>query len=124
MTFILHQEFGIVNSVLRSAGLNGLAKAWLGEPSTALVCTVLAASWQYIGYHMVIYLCSMQNISTSIVEAAKIDGANSWQAFCKIVFPLNIPILKIDTVLVATGSLRMFDIIFVMTGGGLIMLQE
>lgn len=116
--FILHPEFGLFNSLLNVIGLDSLASPWLGDPKTALVCVAVAASWQYIGYHMIIYLCSMQNISADILEAAEIDGANSWQTFWKITFPLIIPILKIDMVLVTTGSLRMFDIIFVMTGGG------
>lgn len=116
--FILHPEFGLINSILRFAGLDSFTHVWLGESGTALVCVIFAASWQYIGYHMIIYLCAMQNISASVLESAEIDGATSWQAFCKITFPLIVPILKIDTVLVATGSLRIFDIVFVMTGGG------
>lgn len=116
--FILHPEFGLVNAVLRALGLEQFTHVWLGESDTALVCVILAASWQYIGYHMIIYLCAMQNISASVLESARIDGATFWQAFRKITFPLIAPILKIDTVLVATGSLRIFDMVFVMTGGG------
>lgn len=116
--FILHPEIGLLNTLLRTAGLGSLTHVWLGESGTALVCVIVAASWQYIGYHMIIYLCAMQNISPSILESAEIDGATSWQAFCKITVPLIVPILKIDTVLVATGSLRIFDMVFVMTGGG------
>lgn len=116
--FILHPEFGLVNAILRVLGLEQFTHVWLGESDTALICVILAASWQYIGYHMIIYLCAMQNISASVLESARIDGATSWQAFRKITFPLIAPILKIDTVLVATGSLRIFDMVFVMTGGG------
>lgn len=116
--FILHPDFGLVNTLLRAMGAENLTHAWLGENGTALICVIFAASWQYIGYHMIIYLCAMQNIQEAVLEAAVIDGANSWQVFWKIIFPLIVPILKIDAVLVATGSLRIFDIVFVMTGGG------
>lgn len=117
-SFIYHPEIGLLNTVFKAVGLGKLAHTWLGDPNTALVCTIIAACWQYIGYHMIIYLCAMQNISSDIIESAQLDGASSWQAFCKITFPLIVPILKIDMVLVATGSLRIFDIVFVMTGGG------
>lgn len=116
--FILHPEFGLINAILRALGMERFTHVWLGESDTALLCVILAASWQYIGYHMIIYLCAMQNISSSILESARIDGATSWQVFGKITFPLIAPILKIDMVLVATGSLRIFDMVFVMTGGG------
>jgi len=116
--FVYNLNFGLLNSLLEIIGLGNLAMPWLGESSTALTCVILVACWQYIGYHMIIYLCAMQSIPQSINEAASIDGANAWQTFWKITFPMLIPILKVDLVLITTGSLRMFDIVFVMTGGG------
>lgn len=117
-SFIYHPEMGLLNTLLRQIGLEEYTNVWLGDPKTALTCTIVAASWQYIGYHMIIYLCAMQNISSDILESAELDGATSWQVFWKITFPLIVPILKIDMVLVTTGSLRIFDIVYVMTGGG------
>jgi raffinose/stachyose/melibiose transport system permease protein len=116
--FVYNLNFGLLNGLLRLVGLGGMAAAWLGEPSSALTCVILVACWQYIGYHMIIYLCAMQSVSQSILEAAEIDGANAWQTFWKITFPLLMPILKVDAVLVTTGSLRLFDIVYVMTNGG------
>lgn len=116
--FILHPEFGMLNSLLKSVGLGALTHVWLGESDTALTFVILALCWQYIGYHMIIYLCAMQNIPSSINEAASIDGANAWQVFWKITLPMIAPIIKVDAVLIATGSLRIFDVVFIMTGGG------
>ena len=116
--FVYNYNFGLLNSFLRLLGLESLTLPWLGEESTALTCVVLVACWQYIGYHMIIHLCAMQNIPQTINEAAAIDGASAWQNFWRITLPMLAPILKLDLVLIATGSLRMFDIVFVMTGGG------
>ena len=74
--------------------------------------------WQYVGYHMIIQIAAMKNIPESLYEAAKIDGANNWIQFKSITFPLIKHILKVDAVLIITGSLKYYDLIAVMTGGG------
>ncbi|MHB8066014.1 MAG: carbohydrate ABC transporter permease, partial [Ruminiclostridium sp.] len=116
--FILHPNFGMVNSFLRLVGLGSFTHTWLAEKDTALICVVAAVCWQYIGYHMIIFLCAMEDISDSIIEAAAIDGATPFKLFWNIILPIIVPIVKIDAVLIATGSLRMFDMIFIMTEGG------
>jgi len=116
--FVYNLNFGLLNSLLKALGLGDYVMPWLGETSTALTCVIVVACWQYIGYHMIIYLCAMQSIPQSINEAAAIDGANAWQTFWRITFPMLIPILKVDMILITTGSLRMFDIVYVMTNGG------
>ena len=116
--FVYNLNFGLLNSLLRGIGLGNLAMPWLGESSTALTSVIMVTCWQYIGYHMIIYLCAMQSIPQALNEAAAIDGANAWQIFWRVTFPLLLPILKVDTVLITTGSLRMFDIVYVMTSGG------
>lgn len=116
--FIYYPDFGLLNAFLKSIGLESLQRTWLGDKQTALYCVIAAACWQYIGYHMIIHLCAMESIPESIMEAASIDGANSWDMFWRIVLPNTLSILKIDVVLVATGSLRIFDVVFSMTEGG------
>lgn len=74
--------------------------------------------WQFVGYHVVIQLATMRNIDSSYYEAASIDGATGWRQFVNITLPMIKPILKIDAVLIITGSLKYFDLIAVMTGGG------
>lgn len=116
--FVYNYNFGLLNSLLRTIGLDQFAMAWLGEENTALTCTILVDCWRYIGYHMIIYLCAMLAIPQEINEAAAIDGANAWDIFWRITLPSMISVLKVDAVLVATGSLRIFDMVYVMTGGG------
>lgn len=116
--FIFYPDFGLVNSLLKTMGLSDWTRVWLGDENTALFCVILATCWQYIGYHMIIHLCAMEDIPASITEAAQIDGATSWDMFWRIILPNMVRIIKVDMVLVATGSLRIFDLIYSMTEGG------
>ncbi|WP_368231032.1 carbohydrate ABC transporter permease, partial [Blautia wexlerae] len=95
-----------------------LQQMWLANKETAMLCIIIVIMWQYVGYHMVIQLAAMRNIDSSFYEAAEIDGATGWQQFKYITFPLIKPILKIDAVLIITGSLKYYDLVAVMTSGG------
>lgn len=116
--FIYHPEFGLLNGILSILGLQGLAHNWLAEQETVIPALIVVTMWQYVGYHMVIQLAAMRNIDTSLFEAASIDGANGWQQFIKLNLPLIKPVLAIDSVLIITGSLKLYDLIAVTTAGG------
>ena len=117
-TFIYNSEFGIVNNILKMLNLDQLKRQWLSDENTVIFAIILVVMWQYVGYHMVIQLAAMRNIPSSLYEAASIDGASKWQRFTFITVPLIKSILKIDAVVIITGSLKYFDLVFVMTGGG------
>ncbi|WMJ85510.1 carbohydrate ABC transporter permease [Anaerocolumna sp. MB42-C2] len=115
---VYNSEFGIVNALLKAAHLENWQHAWLSEESTVMIALIVVVMWKYVGYHMVIQLAAMKSIPTSLYEAAEIDGATSFQQFTKITFPLIKHVIKIDTVLIITGSLKYFDLIWSMTKGG------
>lgn len=117
-TFVYHPDFGLVNSFLKAVGLDSLTHIWLADEKTVIPALIIVTMWQFVGYHMVIQLAGMKNIDSSLYEAASIDGASKWQQFTKITFPLMKPILKIDSVLIVTGSLKLYDLIAVTTSGG------
>lgn len=117
-TFVYNSQFGLVNKFLEIIGMGGLQRAWLADRDLALFCIIIVVMWQFVGYHMVIQIAAMKNIPTSYYEAAEIDGASKWVQFKSITFPLIKPILKVDAVLIITGSLKYYDLIAVMTGGG------
>lgn len=117
-SFIYNSEFGLVNGILKILNLTQLERQWLSEEQTVIFAIIIVVMWQYVGYHMVIQLAAMRNLSPSLFEAAEIDGATRWQRFSNITLPLVKPILKIDSILIITGSLKYFDLVFVMTGGG------
>jgi len=117
-TFIYNPQIGIVNTILRAIGLDNLAKSWLIEPKIAIWAIGVVAIWQYTGYSMILYSAAILNIPNSINESASIDGATSWKRIRYITLPLVKPIIRINIVLACIGSLKFFDLIYVMTGGG------
>lgn len=116
--FIYHPEFGLLNNLIKMFNSQAVNVAWLSEKNIALICIIVVVMWQFVGYHMIIQLAAMRAIPGDLYEAADIDGASKWQQFTKITFPLIKSILKIDVVLIVTGSLKYYDLIAVMTGGG------
>jgi raffinose/stachyose/melibiose transport system permease protein len=109
---------GMLNQILEALSLQDWTRAWLTDPSVAMISLYFVALWQYLGYHTLIQFTGIQNIPTDIYEAAKIDGAEGFKADWHITFPMIVPIFKISIVLAFIGSLQAFDMIMVMTGGG------
>ncbi len=117
-TFIYNGNYGLLNGLLKAIGLGKYTQVWLSNAKIAIIMIIIVVMWQYVGYHMIIQLAAMRNIDAELFEAAEIDGATEWQQFKSITFPLLKPILKIDAVLIITGSLKYYDLVAVMTNGG------
>lgn len=117
-SWILEPRNGALNTFLRTIGLRALAKPWLSEPDIVTYALVGAALWRQIAYAMILFLAGLQSVSREHVEAAYVDGANSWQRFWYIVLPELRPALVIAVTVNIIDSLRAFDIVFVMTRGG------
>ena len=107
---------GSINQFLSLFGVRGLN--WLGNTNTALIVVVLIGVWKDSGTFMIYWLAALQSVSQDVYEAATIDGANKWQTFLHVVFPLIIPIGGVITVLCIISSLKVFDLIQTMTNGG------
>ncbi|MGY0691428.1 carbohydrate ABC transporter permease [Virgibacillus sp. FSP13] len=108
---------GILNSILMSIGIDS-PPSWLAEPKFVLFAIFIPILWQYAGFYILIYYAALKNIPESLVEAAKIDGATPFQVAYKIKLPLIMGVVKVTIVLAIVGSLKYFDLIYVMTGGG------
>lgn len=117
-SFIYNPEFGLINKFLTIIGLESKVGLWLSDEKTVLPSIMIVICWQFVGYHMILYLAAIQNIPVSLNEIATIDGANFWNRIRYITLPLIKPIIRIDAILIATGSLRYFDLIYVMSNGG------
>jgi len=115
---IYDPNFGLLNSFLTGIGLENLNRAWLGDMKISLYAAIVPIIWQWIGYHMLLLYAAAKSVPTELREAAKIDGASSFQTAVKIVIPLMTPVIKISLVMLVIGSLKEFDMIFTMTGGG------
>jgi raffinose/stachyose/melibiose transport system permease protein len=117
-TKIYNPEYGILNIALNAVGLGSLKHTWLGDQNTALFAVFIPMLWQYVGYHMLLMYAGIKSISTDIIEAARIDGATQWQISKNIIIPMIKPVIRICVIFAVTGSLKAFDLIYVLTGGG------
>ncbi|MBS6071326.1 MAG: sugar ABC transporter permease [Actinomyces urogenitalis] len=117
-TFIYNSQFGLVNSILDGLRAAGLKREWLSDEKTVILAIIVVVMWQFVGYHMVIQLAAMRSIPAEMFEAATVDGASSWQQFKMITLPMIRPMIKVDAILIITGSLKYFDLVMAMTKGG------
>lgn len=115
---VYNYDYGILNLLLRSIGLGSLAQDWLGDPQRALIAAFIPIIWQYIGYHMLLMYAGIKSISADIFEAAIIDGSSSWNTSLKITIPMLKPVLNVSVIFAVTGALKVFDLVYVLTGGG------
>ena len=111
-------NFGVINSALRLIGLGSFAVNWIGDPKTVLYSLSFTIIWKSAGYYMVIYLAGLQGIPKDCLESATIDGANAWQSFWNITFPLLAGSITVNFTLSVVNGLKIFDQIVVMTNGG------
>jgi raffinose/stachyose/melibiose transport system permease protein len=109
---------GMLNPVLDGLGLGGLDRDWLSDPLLTFKVIILVQAWQYMGLPIVLYLAGLQSIPEELKEAARIDGANNWQVFRSIVFPLLAPAFTIVTTATFITMFRVFDIPFILGGPG------
>ncbi|GLC80287.1 carbohydrate ABC transporter permease [Lacrimispora brassicae] len=115
---IYNPQYGLLNTILNSIGLGRFAGNWLGDTKKVIFAVIVPVLWQYIGYHMLLMYASVRSISEEVFEAARIDGANGIQMAFWITIPLMKPILKVCATFAVVGSLKNFDLVYVMTGGG------
>jgi raffinose/stachyose/melibiose transport system permease protein len=115
---ILNPEIGLLNTSLRNVGLEFLAKPWLADPKIAFNSVMAVDIWKGTGYIMTILIAGIMSISTTYYEAGDIDGANGWQKFRYITFPLLLPTLTTTTVLNVIYGLKVFDMVYALTNGG------
>ena len=114
--FIYHPRFGLLNYALGLAGIDPVD--WLGDPNWAMPAMILLAVWKNFGYNMIIFIAGLQNIPTSLYEAASIDGAGPWQRFRSVTLPLLAPTTLFITIITMIGYFQLFAEPYVMTQGG------
>lgn len=107
-----------VNMLFESVGLGVLKNGWYTDPKIGIMAVVIAAVWQMAGYTMALYLAGLRGISEDLREAARVDGANEWQIFRRIILPLLQPVTLSAVIILGHISLKIFDLISSMTGPG------
>ena len=91
---------------------------WLGSPRTALLALIVLSIWMQVGYQMMVFVAGLQRIPPAYLEAARVDGANAWQRFWRVTFPLLKPVTLFVLVTGVIGAFQMFTLVYVLTGGG------
>lgn len=117
-TFIYDSNLGMLNHLLQMVGLSNFTHSWLGDRNIAIYSIALVQIWAHTGQVMVIFIAGLQAVPKEIYEAARIDGANRWQTFKKITWPLIAPSTTMVVGYTTIQSFKAFDLIFAMTGGG------
>jgi len=113
--FMFNRNYGLLNSLLVMVGLP--RQGFLNDPGQAMYVLIAIAVYQYLGYYIVIYLAGLQGVPQDYYDAARVDGANSWQAFRHITLPLLRPVTLFVVVTNTIGALQVFDLVFATTGG-------
>jgi raffinose/stachyose/melibiose transport system permease protein len=116
--WIYEPSRGWLNKALEVLGLGGLTTGWLGNPSTALYAVLGTAVWASAGFVFVIFLSALRNVDLDLVDASRLDGANGRQRLRYVILPQIMPVFLMVTTITLLGGFSVFDIIFVMTGGG------
>ncbi len=117
-SWIFNGQYGVLNGILLKLGLIDEGISFLGQSSTALICVIIARTWQMLPWYMAFLLGGLQSVPTDRIEAARIDGANNWQVFWRIVMPSMRQIAFLVLALGAIGNLQHFDLPWTMTQGG------
>lgn len=115
---LLQPQYGVVDSLADAIGLNGPQQGWLGTPDYALFTVFAVLTWKYLGLAVILFLAGLQGIPEELYEAAQIDGASWWQVQRRITVPLLGPTLRVWAFLSMIGSLQLFDMVWILTGGG------
>jgi multiple sugar transport system permease protein len=115
-SWMLNSDSGVVNAALRAAGAGSVN--WLTSPQWALTSVIIANIWIGIPFNLVVLYSGLQAIPAEIGEAAALDGAGGWQRFWRITFPLLRPVSAITLLLGLVYTLKVFDLIWIMTKGG------
>ncbi|MBE5815988.1 MAG: sugar ABC transporter permease [Clostridiales bacterium] len=115
---IYNPDYGVLNLALKSLGLESWTRIWLGDKKTVLWACFVPILWQYVGYHMLLMYAGIKGVPTELCEAGMLDGCTEGQLNRYIIIPYIKPILRVSVIFAVTGSLKSFDLIYVLTNGG------
>ncbi|MBF0522146.1 MAG: sugar ABC transporter permease [Candidatus Omnitrophica bacterium] len=113
------EHIGLLNYLLVKTGWPQLVHNWLSDPKTALACIAVVHCWKGFGWGFIMLLAGLQTIDGQLYEAAKVDGAGSWNQFRHITIPMMVPVLLVVMILTVLGSMQVFILILSMVGQGL-----
>ncbi|WP_326558099.1 carbohydrate ABC transporter permease [Micromonospora sp. NBC_01796] len=123
-TLVFSPNRGLSTTVFGWFGAADLGGSLFADPATVLYALFFVISWKYFGFYMILYLAGRQGIPKELTEAATTDGATAWQVFRHVTLPLLGPTIRISVFLSVIGTIQLFDMVWVLTGGGPIRSSE
>ncbi len=115
-SYIYMPESGLLDRILQWFE-PGFARGWLAEPETAMLCVFLTICWRFIGFHMVLFMAGIAALPDEVYDAARIDGAGEWQIGWHVTIPLLAPTIRVAAILSVIGSLKYFDLVYMLAAG-------
>ena len=115
---LLQPESGVVDGLLRAIGITPPEQGFLGTPELALGTVFVVLTWKYLGLAILLFLAGLQGVPDELYEAAQLDGASWWQVQRRIAVPLLGPTIRTWSFLSMIGSIQLFDMVWILTGGG------
>lgn len=115
-TYLFNPQFGLMNNLLRVLGLP--QQGWLEDPQQAMVVITVMSLWGQAAFTTVIYLAALQDVPGDVVEAARIDGADAWQIFWRVVWPQLVPVTTFVAIYLTLQAVQLFDLVYTTTRGG------
>ncbi len=116
--WIFNYDWGVANMLLRAVGLEEWQQTWIGHPDTALFSLIFAHAWKWAGFNMVVCLAAIHALPKEVLEAAELDNCGWGQKLVFIIIPMIRPTLVNLLILAFIGKMRVFDLVWIMTGGG------
>ncbi|MBW4080160.1 carbohydrate ABC transporter permease [Paenibacillus sp. S150] len=116
--YIYHPQFGLVNYLLQLVGLDSWTRGWLSDPEVNMYAVSVPIIWNFIGPYLIMFIAAIQNIPSEIDDSCQIDGTTPRQKLWLVTLPMIRDTINVVIVMCIAGSLKAFDQVFIMTGGG------
>jgi len=116
--WIFNDQYGFINAVLMRTGIADAPVPWLGKPGAALLVVILADAWKAFPFVFIVLLAGLQNIPREMYEAIEMDGGNAWHKFRYVILPWLAPFLFLALIFRVVQAFAVFDLVYVLTGGG------
>lgn len=115
---VYNQDYGLLNFLLENIGAQSWIRPWLDDVEIVMKSITVPIVWQWIGLYVVIFVSAMKNIPEEIFESAALDGANGIKKAFYITWPMTLDTVKISVILAVSGCMKIFEHIYIITGGG------
>lgn len=115
---LLQPNIGLLDGIIRGIGFSHFNESWLSSPTFAIWAVVVSISWQFFGYHMLIFSSGITSLPPGVIDAAQIDGAGEWRTLRSVVLPIMKPFLLVSLILIISSSVTIFANVIALTNGG------